>query len=122
MSRPQSRRVRYACLAAASAAAIAAAGVPVPSPALRGISLQLGDGQRLESGAVRARASLIGAALAQAADSVTLENVTLDLGFAVYKAPKVAFSGVSLSRAELMSLLDTAAPEPLALRLPRPTA
>ena len=121
MSRPQSRRVRYAWLAAA-AVAVAAAGVPVPSPALRGVSLQLGDGQHLEIGAVRARASLIGAALAQAAESVTLENVTLDLGFAVYKAPKVAFSGVSLSRAELLSLLDTTTTEPLAPRLARLSA
>jgi hypothetical protein len=120
MNRAISRRVRYSCLAAVSGAAILAAGVSVPT--VHDVSIALGDGQRLEIGTVRGGASLIGVALAQSADSVILENVTLDLGHLSYKAPKIEFSGVSLSRAELAGLFDLSVTEPLAARLARLSA
>ena len=120
MNRVFSRRVRYSCLAAVSGAAILAAGVSVPT--VHDVSISLGDGQRLQIGTVRGGASLIGVALAQSADSVTLENVTLDLGHLVYKAPRIEFSGVTLSRAELAGLFDLSVTEPVAARLARLSA
>jgi hypothetical protein len=120
MNRALSRRVRYSCLAAVSGAAIIAGGLPAPT--LNDVSLSLGNGQRLEIGTVRIGASLIGVALAQSADSVTLENITLDLGYISYKAPRIEFSGVNLGRAELAALFDMNTPEPLAPRLAKLSA
>lgn len=120
MNRSISRRVRYFALAAVSAAAVAAAGIP--GPTVHGLSIAVGDGQRLQIGTLRAGAGLIGIAFAQSAETVTLENVTLDLGYVSYKAPRIEFSGVSLSRAELAGFFDLTVTEPLAPRLARLSA
>ena len=120
MNRAFSRRVRYSCLVGVSGAAILAAGISTPT--VHDVSVSLGDGTRLEIGTVRGGASFIGMALAQSAETVTLENVTLDLGHLSYKAPRIEFSGVSLSRAELAAFFDLTVTEPLATRLARLSA
>jgi hypothetical protein len=120
MSGASSRRLRLACLTAVSALAIGASGVGFPP--VRNLDLALGEHGRLTIGAVRTGASLLGVAAAQVpglqqgldralqgvggAETVTLDNVVLDLGFATYRMPKVEVSGSSLSRAELMGLFD----------------
>lgn len=120
MSGLGSRRVRLACLAGFSGLALAAAGTVTPG--WRDIALTTADGARLSIGAIRLDASLIGAAFAQNAQSIVLENVVFDVGLATYRFPRMEFAGTSLGRAELTALLDTASTEPLAARLARLTA
>ena len=110
MTTASRRARRLASLATLAALALAAGGT-----ALEGLSVDLAGG-RVTIGAVRGGFSL---ALAQSADVVTLENVTLDLGPASYRAPRMEFSGVSLSRADLAAILDPASAEPWASRLGR---
>ena len=130
MSVATSRRFRLACLAAVSTLAIAASGIGVPP--VRDVDLVLGEHGRLHVGAIRTDRGLLGIAAAQvptlqqglgralqgigAGETVTLDDVTLDLGFATYRMPKVEVAGSSLSRAELMGLFDKNASEPLAAR------
>ena len=136
MSVATSRRFRLACLAAVSTLAIAASGIGVPP--VRDVDLVLGEHGRLHVGAIRTDRGLLGIAAAQvptlqqglgralqgigAGETVTLDDVTLDLGFATYRMPKVEVSGSSLSRAELMGLFDKNASEPLAARVGRLSA
>jgi hypothetical protein len=136
MSGATSRRFRLACLAAVSTLAIAASGLGLPP--VRDVDLVLGEHGRLHIGAIRTDRGLLGVAVAQvptiqqglgralqgigAGETVTLDDVTLDLGFATYRMPKVEFSGSSLARAELMSLFDKNASEPLAARVGRLSA
>ena len=136
MSVATSRRFRLACLAAVSTLAIAASGIGVPP--VRDVDLVLGEHGRLHIGAIRTDRGLLGIAAAQvptlqqglgralqgigAGETVTLDDVTLDLGFAIYRMAKVEVSGSSLSRAELMSLFDKNASEPLAARVGRLSA
>ena len=136
MSVATSRRFRLACLAAVSTLAIAASGIGVPP--VRDVDLVLGEHGRLHIGAIRTDRGLLGIAAAQvptlqqglgralqgigAGETVTLDDVTLDLGFATYRMPKVEVSGSSLSRAELMGLFDKNASEPLAARVGRLSA
>jgi hypothetical protein len=94
------RRRRGATLAALSVIAVAASGLS--SPRLGDLRLSAPEGA-LEIGAVRTNATWLGAAFAQAADA-TLENVTFDVGGITYRLPRVAFSGSSLSRADLVAL------------------
>jgi hypothetical protein len=109
---------RHAALAAVSAAALVASGLP--NPPLRNLELAF-EGGRIEVGAVRANTGWLGVALAQAADT-TLENVTVTFGAITYRLPSITFSGASLSRAELTSLFDAAAGEPVGPRLSRLSA
>src|SRR5688572_21654580 len=109
---------RRAALAALSAAALSTSGLP--SPSVRDVRLAF-DGGRLEIGAVRANTGVLGVAFAQGADA-TLDNVMIVLGGITYRLPSIAFSGASLSRAELMSLFDAAAGEPVGPRLARLSA
>lgn len=114
------RRVRLACLATLSAAAIAASGVD--APAIRGLSLDLGNGATLSVGAVRTDASLLGAAIAQSGETVTLENVVLDFGSTTYRLPKAEFVGSNLGRSDLAAVFAKDGAEPLAARLARVSA
>jgi hypothetical protein len=136
MSVATSRRFRLACLAAVSTLAIAASGIGMPP--VRDVDLVLGEHGRLHIGAIRSDRGLLGIAAAQVptiqqglgralqgiggGETVTLDDVTLDLGFATYRMPKVEVSGSSLSRAELMGLFDKNASEPLAARVGRLSA
>jgi hypothetical protein len=129
------RRLRLACLATVSALAIGASGIGFPP--LRDVDLALGEHGHLRIGAVRTDRSLIGVAAAQVpglqenlnramqgiggGETVTLDDVKLDLGFATYRMPKVEVVGSSLSRAELMGLFDKDAAD-LAGRLSRLSA
>ncbi|HEX8666337.1 MAG TPA: hypothetical protein VF744_20155 [Beijerinckiaceae bacterium] len=137
MSGVSSRRLRLACLAAVSALAIGVSGIGFPP--VRNVDLDLGVHGRLHIDAVRTDASLLGTAVAQVpglqenlnralqgvggggAETVTLDDVRLDLGFAVYRMPKVEVAGSSLSRADLMGLFDKDAGD-LAGRLARLSA
>src|SRR5829696_1529972 len=109
LDRPPGRRsARRWLLAPASAAALAGAAV---QPSLKGVSADVAGG-RVTIGAIWPGASLIGAALAQANGSVTLENVTFESSSATYRLPRVEFVGASLSRDDLARLLDPKAAEP----------
>jgi hypothetical protein len=110
---------RHAAVAAAVTAVVAVAGLSGPS--LRGARLALGDAARLDIGSITANATWLGVALAQSGN-ITLENVTLELGAITYRLPRIGFSDVSLSRAELTALFEGPAGEALAPRLARLTA
>jgi hypothetical protein len=119
LDRPPGRRsARRWLLAPASAAALAGAAV---QPSLEGVSADVAGG-RVTIGAIWPGASLIGAALAQANGSVTLENVTFESSSATYRLPRVEFVGASLSRDHLARLLDPKAAEPWPARLARLSA
>jgi len=107
-------------LAGLSLAALATAAAVKPE--WREVSLASPDGTRLTIGAARLGTSLIGAALAQDAQTVVLENLVLELGVATYRIPRLTFEGTSLDRAGLTSLFAPSTPEPLAERLARLTA
>jgi len=78
----------------------------------------VGSGARqLSVGSVRT--SLWGMALAQTADSFTLDDVRLTWGGATYEAKQISFSGASVARPEIESLLSSSSTEPLADRLAR---
>ena len=135
MSGVSSRRLRLACLAAVSALAIGASGVGFPP--VRNVEIALGGHGRLQIGTLKTNASLLGTAVAQVpglqenlnralqgiggGETVTLDDVRLDLAFAVYRMPKVEVVGSSLSRSELMGLFDKNAAD-LAGRLSRLSA
>ncbi|WP_134498753.1 hypothetical protein [Microvirga pakistanensis] len=72
--------------------------------------------QQLSVGAVRT--SLWSMALAQTADSFTLNDVRFTWGGATYEAKQVSFSGASMARGEIESLFSSTA-EPLADKLAR---
>ena len=119
------RRLRLVCLATVSALAIGASGIGFPP--VRDVDLALGEHGRLHIGALRTDRGLIGVAAAQVpsvqeglnralqglgvGETVTLDDVRLDLGFATYRMPKIEVSGSSLSRAELIGLFDKSAGE-----------
>lgn len=119
MSGLGSRRFRVVGIAALAGLAIAAGGV---APVWRDVTLTNADGARVTIGAIRLGASPIGAAFAQDAQTIALENVVLELGLSTYRLPRIEFAGTSLGRAELLSLFDGKASEPLAARLARLTA
>lgn len=116
----RSRRVRLGCLAGLSAIALTAAGVVAPR--WGNVSLTAADGTRLSIGAIRLGTNLIGAALAQDAETIIIENVLLELGFATYRLPRMEFAGTNLSRADLVGLFDKTAPGSLPSRLARLSA
>jgi hypothetical protein len=118
LTRAFGRLQRGAALAAVSVGAIMASSLW--SPSLHNVSVSFEAG-RLEIGAARTSGTWLGAAFAQAAD-ITLENVTLELGAVTYRLPTIAFSGVSLSPAELESLFDTHSVDPIGPRLARLSA
>ncbi|HEX2553293.1 MAG TPA: hypothetical protein VHL98_06310 [Microvirga sp.] len=101
-----------------SATVLAGAALVVEPAAVR--DLRFGDGARqVTIGAVRT--SLWSAALAQA-DTMVLENVTVTLGPVTYTAPRIEFTGVTSTRAEIEALVDKTSSEPLAARLARVSA
>jgi hypothetical protein len=98
-----------------SATMLGGAALLVEPAAMR--DLQFGDSvNRIAVGAVRT--SLWSAALAQS-DTVVLENVTITLGPMAYTMPRIEFSGVTSTRAEIEAIVDKASTEPLADRLAR---
>jgi hypothetical protein len=72
---------------------------------------------RLHIGAVTIDAgpALIGPALA--AENVTLNDVSVEAGFATYRLPRIDVTASSLSQQQLLGLFDKNATEPLAKRL-----
>jgi hypothetical protein len=106
MLRLSSRRRRSRCLVAVSAAAMLACGTGVAVAQM----------QNLQQGLQRATDRL------GSAEAVTLDNVSIDLGFAVYRMPKIEFSGVNLPRAELQRLFDKSVAEPVGPRLAKLSA
>jgi hypothetical protein len=98
-----------------SATVLGGAALMIEPAAVR--DLRFGDGaNRATIGAVRT--SLWNAAFAQA-DTVVLENVTVQFGPVTYTAPRVEFSGVTSPRAEIEAIVDKNSTEPLAARLAR---
>jgi hypothetical protein len=116
---PGRRSARRWLLASASVAAAIAGATLQPSST--SMTLDVAGG-RLTVGAVRPAAGLIGAALAQASGSVTLENVTFESSSTTYRLPRIEFVGASLSRDDLARLLDPKAAEPWPSRLARLSA
>ena len=106
MLRLSSRRRRSRCLVAVSAAAMLACGPASPSRRCRTCS----------------RACSARPTGSRSAEAVTLDNVSIDLGFAVYRMPKIEFSGVNLPRAELQRLFDKSVAEPVGPRLAKLSA
>jgi hypothetical protein len=98
-----------------SATVLGGAALMVEPAALR--DLRFGDGpHRVTIGAIRT--PLWSAAFAQA-DTLVLENVTVTLGPVTYTAPRIEFTGVTSTRAEVEALVDKGSTEPLAARLAR---
>lgn len=110
----------YALAAALSAAPVVATGVAT-GVAVPALDVASGDA-RISIGSVRTNLNLLGAALAQSPDEVTLDNLTLEVGGTTYRIPRIDFTGVSLSRADLMSLFAAGAGEPIASRLAKLSA
>jgi hypothetical protein len=90
-------------------------------PPLTGVTAEIAGG-RLTVGAVRSAGGLMGAALAGASGSVTLENVTFESSSTTYRLPRIEFVGASLSRDDLARLLDSRGAEPWPARLARLSA
>jgi len=84
---------------------------------LRGIAFDNGS-QRITVGAVKV--PLWSAALAQSAESFSLENVKFAFGTATYEAKRIEFSGVTSPRADIEALFSSA--EPMASRLAKISA
>jgi len=78
------------------------------------------EGGRLTVGAVKV--PFWSTAFAQAADSVTLDDVRLTIGSTTYEAKRVEFAGTSSSRADIEALLSSSSTEPMESRLKRITA
>ncbi|WP_112664246.1 hypothetical protein [Microvirga flavescens] len=91
-------------------------GLAFEPPLLRNVTSEFGSG-RIAIGSVRA--PLWSAALAQSADTFTLENVTLAIGSTTYRAKQIGFSGVSSPRADIEAIFDGQATTPMAERLKR---
>src|SRR4051794_13483313 len=75
--------------------------------------------QRITIGAVRV--PLWSAALAQSADTFSLDNVSFTFGSTTYEAKRIEFSGVSSSRADIEALFSSTSTEPMESRLKRIT-
>jgi hypothetical protein len=84
--------------------------------ALMNVTTPMGAG-RLHVGAVAIYAgpALIGPALA--AENVTLNDVSVDAGFATYRLPRIDVTASTLNQQQLLALFDKNATEPLAKRL-----
>jgi hypothetical protein len=121
----RSRRLRFICLGIVSTAAVLATGADLPSI---DNSANTGHLNATTTGAAHAQFPSLQEGLRRAterlggAEAVTLENLSIDVGFAVYRIPRIEFAGVNLSRAELLSLFDKNAAEPVAPRLARLSA
>jgi hypothetical protein len=61
--------------------------------------------------------AVLGAAPSHAADNVTLQNVTFQIGQTTYRLAQIEFVGVNQSQQQLSALFDAGTPEPLATRL-----
>jgi hypothetical protein len=88
----------------------------------RNVAVSTPHGAHIAIGTIRTSLSPIAAALAQAVETVTLENVVVDLGPVSYRAPKIEFRSVNLPRGDLGSLFDANVSEPLGRRLARLSA
>jgi hypothetical protein len=111
MLRVPARRLRFICYGMVSTAAMLACGMERAE-----IGVASAQIQGLQQGLQRATERLGGA------ETVALDNVAIDLGFAVYRMPNIEFAGVNLSRAELLTLFDKNAPGPVGPRLARLSA
>ncbi len=103
---------------AASAAALILAG-GLFEPRGRDAGLELGSGTRVEIGAWQVGGSLWSVALAQAGQTVTLDNVTVAVDTTTYRIPRLVVEGTSLPREGVAALFDQKAAEPLHARLER---
>ncbi|MBQ0823110.1 hypothetical protein KBI52_23250 [Microvirga sp. HBU67558] len=83
---------------------------------LRNLVVDAG-GHRLAVGAVKV--PLWSAAVAQSADSLSLDNVSFTFGSTTYEAKRIEFSGISSSRADLEALFSSSSTEPMESRLKR---
>lgn len=82
--------------------------------------LVIDDGSmRVTIGGVRT--PLWSAAIAQSADSFSLDDVSFTLGTTTYEAKRIEFSGVSASRADIDALFSSTSTEPMEGRLKRIT-
>ncbi len=78
------------------------------------------DGRHLFVGAVRV--PLWSAALAQAPETFSLENVRFGFGSATYEAKRIDLAGVTSSRADIEALLSSSSSQPFAERLAKVSA
>jgi hypothetical protein len=111
MLRVSLRRLRFIGFGMVSAAAMLVCGMERAE-----IGVALAQMQGLQQGLQRATERL------GAAETVALDNLSIDLGFAVYRMPKIEFDGASLSRAELLALFDKNVSAPIGPRLARLSA
>lgn len=83
----------------------------------RHVHLAVADGYAVQIGRIAANARFALATPALAAETVRLDDVVVEAGAAIYRMPRIELSGSSLDRAQLMTLFNRKAPEPLAQRL-----
>ena len=114
-TQPARKRIRIALLAAAFA--VGASGVGTPT--WTNLNVPLGSAGSMRIGAIQPGSW--GAALA-AVSTVTLHDVTIDLGGVSYSFPTAAFADLNLPQADLAALFDKSAAEPLGARLARVSA
>jgi hypothetical protein len=109
-------RLRYRAGLCTLALIAGSAAMSFEPAVLRDLAIDSG-GRRIVVGAVRV--PLWSAALAQSADSFTLDNVSFTSGSATYEAKTIALSGVSSTRAEIEALFSAGSTEPMESRLKR---
>ncbi|MGO4704274.1 hypothetical protein AB4072_00655 [Microvirga sp. 2MCAF38] len=112
-------KVPFRTSVCALALIVGSSALPFEPVAVRGVSHEFGQG-RVSIGTIRV--PLWSAAFAQSADTFTLENVSLIVGSATYRAKKIDFSGVTSSRADVEAIFNPASAAPLAERLSRLSA
>jgi hypothetical protein len=116
MTNTTRRMLRFA--GAASAAALILAGGLV-EPRGRGVGVELASGVRAEVGAWWVGGSLWSVALAQAGQTVTLDDVTIAADTTTYRIPRIVVEGTNLPREGIAALFDSKALDPLHVRLER---
>ena len=109
------RRTRLALTAGVSLSVFVAAGLY--SPQMRDVTLSTGDGSAISIGRLTLGTSLIGAALAQSGQTITLDNVRIATPIGTYLAPRLEIEGTSLTQDEVHGLLSTESKVPLHERL-----
>ncbi|MGO4388584.1 hypothetical protein AB4Y85_13705 [Microvirga sp. 2YAF29] len=107
-------KFRHRAGVCALALAAGMAALQVEPAVIRNLSFETASG-RVSIGAVKV--PLWSAALAQGADSFSLENVSFTRGSATYELKRIDLSGVTSSRAEIEALFGAGSTEPMAARL-----
>lgn len=110
-----SRRTRLALTAGVCLSVFVAAGLY--SPQMRDVRLSTADGSAISIGRLTLGTSLIGAALAQSGQTITLDNVRIATPIGTYLAPRLEIEGASLTQDEVRGLLSTESKVPLHERL-----